>query len=189
MKRVNFCILFAAVSLFTWFAVYTKSACIIIHGTWAQNESWYQCGGDFFHEIEISNQYLNLVDEITSFSWSGKLGYPEQIEAAKKLIQKIFIYDSVVLIGHSHGVTVGILASMFIGKFNSDGKFFQKIKKFYALGVPVDKATEIYPDMSVIGQFYNLFSFGDIIQSVHGLNECCLKNIKIVLILRYNYIV
>lgn len=173
MKLIAFVAVFALMSILTEFTLYTKSACIIIHGTWAKNESWYQVGGDFFYEIEISNQYLNIVDEVISFSWSGKLGYPEQVEAAKKLVQKIFAYDFVILIGHSHGVTVGILASMFIGKFNSDGKFFKKIDKFYALGVPVDPACEIYPDMSVIGAFYNLFSFGDIIQPVHGLHQRC----------------
>jgi hypothetical protein len=178
MKCGKFMIMFTWLICCTEFALYTKSACIIIHGTWAKNESWYQNGGDFFHEIEISNQYLNIVDEITSFSWSGKLGYPEQLEAAKKLVQKIFNYDFVILIGHSHGVTVGILASIFLGKFNSDGKFFEKIKRFYALGVPVDPAVEIYPDMSVIGKFYNLFSFGDIIQPVHGLHERCFNEHK-----------
>ena len=178
MKRRIFIVMFTWMIVCTEFTLYTKSACILIHGTWAQNELWYQSSGDFFHEIEISNQYLNLVDEVVSFSWSGKLGYPEQFEAAKKLVQKIFAYDFVILIGHSYGVTVGILASMFIGKFNSDGKFFKKIKKFYALGVPVDPGCEIYPDMSVIGAFYNLFSFGDIIQPVHGLHERCFNEHK-----------
>jgi hypothetical protein len=157
--------------LFTQKTLYTKSACIIIHGTWAKNESWYQRGGDFFHEIEIANNYLKLVDEIVSFSWSGKLGYPEQLIAAKSLTEKILEYDFVILIGHSHGVTVGIISSMMISENNSHGNNNSKIKKFYALGVPVDSDSYIYPDMSVIDAFYNLFSFGDIIQRVHGLHE------------------
>lgn len=157
--------------LFTQKTLYTKSAGIIIHGTWAKNESWYQAGGDFFHEIEIANNYLKLVDEIASFSWSGKLGYPEQLIAARNLTKKILEYDFVILIGHSHGVTVGILSSMILGKNNSHGNNKSKIKKFYALGVPVDPDSQMYPDMSVIDSFYNLFSFGDIIQRVHGLHE------------------
>jgi len=159
------------IALSTQNTQYTKSAGIIIHGTWAKNESWYQVGGDFFHEIEIANNYLQLVDEIISFSWSGKLGYPEQLLAAKKLTEKILEYDFVILIGHSHGVTVGILSSMMLGKNNSIGNNNSKIKKFYALGVPVDSESSIYPDMSAIDSFYNLFSFGDIIQRVHGLHE------------------
>lgn len=167
--------LFTLLTTFIQFTLYTKSACIIIHGTWAKNESWYQQGGDFFHEVEISNQHLNIVDEVVSFTWSGKLGYLEQVKAAQELAEKILTYDFVILIGHSHGVTVGILASIYIGNIDTDRKFFQKIKKFYALGVPVDKTTEIYPDNLVVGHFYNLFSFGDVIQSVHGLHDRCFK--------------
>lgn len=178
MKYSRIIAIFTLFTLYTQYTLYTKSSCIIVHGTWAQNESWYQAGGDFFHEIEISNQYLNLVDEVVSFSWSGKLGDLAQIEAGRNLAKKILEYDFVILIGHSHGVTVGVLASIFMSKINSDGKFFNKIKKFYALGVPVDSACKIYPDMSVIGSFYNMFSFGDIIQPVHGIYERCFKEHK-----------
>lgn len=160
-----------AVILCTSGTLYTKSACIIIHGTWAKNEAWYKPGGDFFHEIEVANNYLQIVDEIISFSWSGKLGYSEQLIAAKKLSEKIVEYDFVILIGHSHGVTVGILSSMILSDNNSHCNNNLKIKKFYALGVPVDRDTIIYPDMLVIDKFYNLFSFGDIIQPVHGLHK------------------
>ncbi|MBI2344769.1 hypothetical protein HYV10_01710 [Candidatus Dependentiae bacterium] len=166
---------FCVITLFSEFTVYTRSACIIIHGTWAKNESWYQPEGDFFYEIEIANQYLGLVDEVVSFSWSGKLGDLAQREAGQQLAEKILGYDFVILIGHSHGVTVGIQASLFLGKINTVGKNFSKIKKFYALGVPVDKVIQMYPDMSVVDNFYNLFSFGDLIQCVHGLYDRCFK--------------
>ncbi len=174
----KFITMFALFIVYTEFTLYTKSACIIIHGTWAKNESWYQPDGDFFYEIETSNNYLNLTDEVIPFCWTGKLGDLAQIDAAKKLAEKILEYDFVILIGHSHGVTVGIRASIFIGKLNSYGKFSEKIKKFYALGVPVDSECKVYPDMSVIGRFYNLFSFGDIIQPVHGLHERCFNEHK-----------
>ena len=82
---MNYGVTFLWVILCTIDTLYTKSAGIIIHGTWATTESWYRPGGDFFHEIEIANKYLDLVDEIISFSWSGKLGYPEQLIAAQSL--------------------------------------------------------------------------------------------------------
>lgn len=163
--------LFLLCTMSTGFTLYTKSACIIIHGTWAKNEKWYQAQGDFFHEIETANTYLKLADEVVSFSWSGKLGYPEQIKAANILTEKILAYDFVILIGHSHGVTVGILSSIDLGEKNSLSNNDSKIKKFYALGVPVDSESSIYPDMSVVDHFYNIFSFGDIIQPVHGLHK------------------
>jgi hypothetical protein len=43
-----------------------------------------------------------------------------------------------------------------------------KIKKFFALGVPVDCSAQFYPDMKMIEKFYNLFSFGDVVQTVNG---------------------
>jgi len=55
--------------------MYTKSACIIIHGTWAKDESWYQPEGDFFKALQSSALELKIVDEIVPFQWSGKLGY------------------------------------------------------------------------------------------------------------------
>jgi hypothetical protein len=169
--RARKSILYFLLIMSTQFTLYSKSAGIIIHGTWAKNELWYRPGGDFFHEIETANKFLNIVDEIISFSWSGKLGYPEQVKAAQNLTEKILEYDFVILIGHSHGVTVGILSSMILARNNSNGMNCSKIKKFYALGAPVDRESSIYPDMSVIDTFYNLFSFGDIIQPVHGLHE------------------
>lgn len=152
---------------FASYTLYTKSACIIIHGTWASSESWYQSSGDFFQSVQRVAKELQVVDEVISFSWSGKLSYHEQFQAAKNLALLIELYDFVYLIGHSHGATVGIIASQILGEQNQK-KYF-KIKKFYALGCPVDLAGEIYPDMRLIEYFYNLFSFGDYIQPA---NDC-----------------
>ena len=126
--------MFYVLTLYTFIILFTKSTwctstVIIIHGTWAKNESWYQKEGSFFHEIEVANNYMQVVDEIVSFSWSGKLGYPEQLDAGKKLAEKILEYDFVILIGHSHGVTVGIISSMMLGEKNSNGDKNSKIKK------------------------------------------------------------
>lgn len=148
--------------------LFSTSACIIIHGTWAQNESWYQPHGNFFKSVQRCAQELREVDVVLPFTWSGKLSYASQWEAANNLIKLIELYDHVILIGHSHGATVGIIASQMIGKSNFIEKNQFKIKKFYALGVPVEKTGKIYPDMSVVGIFYNFFSFGDYIQPING---------------------
>jgi len=153
--------------------LYTKSACIIIHGTWAKDEAWYRPQGDFFKAVQNCNFELKLVDEVVSFSWSGKLGHPAQVEAGQDLAKKIEKYDFVVLIGHSHGVTVGILASRILAKSISTRNDFYKIAKFYALGCPVDVTGEITPGMSVVGKFYNLFSFGDYVQPVNLACDRC----------------
>lgn len=150
-----------------------RSACIIIHGTWAQNESWHTSCGDFFKAVNRSAQEFCIVDEVISFLWSGKLSYACQHEAAQNLYKLIEFYDFVILIGHSHGATVGIIASQLIGQQNSCGVQNYKIKKFYALGLPVDATFQVYPDMSVIEKFYNLFSFGDYLQTVNGAYLRC----------------
>ncbi len=178
-KFYNFCLIL----LFTQ-SLFALSACIIVHGTWAQDESWYQPHGDFFKAVYRSAQETKIVDQVVSFAWSGKLSYHFQMEAAQRLQKFIEKYDSIILIAHSHGATVAILASQLMGK-NSQN--IGKIKKLYALGVPVDPSMQIYPDMRVIEKFYNLFSFGDVIQPVHGAHERCfayherLANISVML--------
>ncbi|HEY0894576.1 MAG TPA: hypothetical protein VGE32_16055, partial [Cellvibrio sp.] len=94
-------------------------------------------------------------------------------EAAENLAKLIVLYDAVIVVAHSHGATVGIIASKILGLQYSGRNFYGKIAKFYALGVPVDPTGLLYPDMSVIDKFYNLFSFGDQIQRVHGIYNRC----------------
>jgi len=163
-------------ALYTGNTLYTRSACIVIHGTWAQNSRWFQRGGDFFEEIARSVRELQIADEVVSFSWSGKLGYSCHVQAALSLLKKIMEYDFVILIAHSHGATVGILASQLLSQKISIGNHLPKISRFYALGVPVDPTREIYPDMSVIDNFYNLFSLGDLVQPVQGIYERCFSD-------------
>jgi len=155
------------VFLFTCSAMYTKFACIIIHGTWAQNETWYRPGGDFFEAVKSCNNEIKIVDEIVSFSWSGKLGHPAQVEAAKKLVTLIEAYDFVILIAHSHGATVGMIASQILFGKNTNGNNCGKVVQFYSLGAPIKESITM-PSMYVIKKFYNVFSFGDFIQTVNG---------------------
>ncbi len=152
---------------YAWCSMYTKSSCVLVHGTWAQDETWYRPGGDFFESIKSCNQELRLVDEVISFSWSGKLGYPAQLQAAQDLAQLIHAYDFTILIAHSHGATVGMMASQIIFANSTNRNNFGKIKKFYALGVPVNESV-VTPAMMVIEKLYNLFSFGDLVQTVNG---------------------
>jgi hypothetical protein len=170
-KKIKVFFTFSCILILSLFSLISaKSACIIIHGTWAQNETWHGPDGDFFKSVDRCAKELEIVDEVISFCWSGKLSYASQWQAAKNLVKIISCYDSVILIGHSHGVTVGIIASQILGQKNSSRQNLYKIDKFYSLGVPVDKTQAIYPDMSVIGTFYNFFSFGDYIQLVNGLH-------------------
>ena len=148
-------------------SMYSQSACIIVHGTWAKDESWYKPCGDFFESVKACNDELKIVDKVISFSWSGKLGYNAQLLAAQKLSNLIKKYNFVILICHSHGATIGIIASEIIFKTYTNRNNVGRIEKFYALGAPVDTTT-INPNMTTIKKFYNLFSFGDFIQTING---------------------
>lgn len=168
INLLGFKVIFVIVyGLFFGCTLYTKSACIIVHGTWATQEAWYRKGGDFFQAVVACNDEIRAVDEVTSFSWSGKLGDLAQLEAAQNLAKVIVQYDSVIIIAHSHGATIGMMAADIISKENSASNKMCKIEKFYALGAPL-KESWLVPHPSIIKKFYNLFSFGDFIQPVGG---------------------
>lgn len=144
--------------------------CIVIHGTWANSETWWQPGGDFFESLK--KDAFVFCDDIVAFPWSGRNTSYDRREAAKRLAEVIKLYDQVTIVAHSHGATVGILASRYLAKDYSiyEEEYRFKIANFYALGVPVDQF-EGLPDMNVIERFYNLFSFNDQIQPVFGMFE------------------
>lgn len=159
-------ILFLMTSLF----LYSREACIIVHGTWASKASWYRPGGDFFDAISESMCKRGVCQELISFSWSGKNSDVARYQAGIRLAELIDGYDRVTVVAHSHGATVGIIASHILHEqftFYGGGAGY-KIKSFYALGVPVNKY-EHFPNMNVVQYFYNLFSFADIVQPVFGI--------------------
>lgn len=136
---------------------------IIIHGTWARPFNWQMPGGDFYEALRISAQEY---DGTTAFlNWSGKNSHDARLEGARRLVALIKTYspqDSINIIAHSHGGNVGILASQMLK--NDE----YTIDTFFALGTPIHNVSYM-PNMDVIKRFYNLFSFGDMIQTVGGL--------------------
>lgn len=161
MKIAIMFILFSLTSPFSL----SKSACIIVHGTWASKAKWHQPGGSFYENILCSAKKRGI-DDVVSFFWSGKNSNKKRNNAAIGLCQLILQYDSVVIVAHSHGATVGIIASHIL--YDQWRETGYKIKKFYALGVPVNKYDH-FPNMHVIEKFYNLFSFADDVQPVFGI--------------------
>ena len=150
----------------------SKEWYIIVHGTWATHEAWAQPGGDFFEtlrwSLELEGRQRNA-DKIrmTAFSWSGKNNHAERQQAAQKLATMLATLPRttrITLVAHSHGANVCFLASQLLVKTGCT------IKTLYALGAPIDRA-RYQPNMSVIGSLYNLFSFGDPVQTVSGCFE------------------
>lgn len=137
---------------------------ILVHGTWAQKESWHMPGGVFFDALEsaIEGQEASLV----SFLWSGGLGHDDRFHGAIALSQLIKSYPrdtEFVIIAHSHGSNVVVLASQLLAE---EPKNRDRITYFFALGTPVRERYQ--PNMRVIKYLYNLFSFDDLVQTVFG---------------------
>lgn len=140
--------------------LYQAIVFIIVHGTWGANTTWYVPGGDFFDILEKNAYSINA--HVVPFRWSGSNSPGERKKAAHSLAKLIETYPQntcIYVVAHSHGGTVGIIASHLVTK--------NKIAFFYAMGTPVN--SDFYPNMDTIGYFYNLFSLEDLVQPVFGM--------------------
>jgi hypothetical protein len=102
---------------------------IIVHGTWATNNAWWQPGGDFYSFLD-ANVWKPLYTG-TDQRWSG--GYSDNARAAgaKKLVNWALTHspNDTSLICHSHGGSVAMLAS-----WDAAGITFDKLR---FMSVPV----------------------------------------------------
>lgn len=143
---------------------------IIIHGTWAHKKKhahWYNPNGYFFDTIEKN---VSENTSVISFLWSGDNTAHARDTGGLVLAKLINSYSAdttITIIAHSHGATVGIIASHYLAK---DPKNHKKIRHFYSLGRPVDNTLHL-PNMDTIEYFYNFFSYNDAIQPVFGAYE------------------
>ena len=149
--------------IFTKLSLFSTKICILVHGTWGQDSDWYQSSGDFYQTLK---EALPEQVKIISFRWSGLFDHVQRHLAGRNLANLINSYPTgtkFILVGHSHGGNVGIIASQQLQKEH-------QIENFYALGTPID-TTNYLPNMQVIKNFYNIFSFGDLYQTVLGMHE------------------
>lgn len=142
--------------------LYSNPVYIVLHGTWGAETSWYIPNGDFFDALEETAKKQN--GSVVSLRWSGANSIQERNKAAQSLAKLIETYNNndntkIIVVGHSHGGTVALLASHLLNK--------NTIAILYTLGTPINKA--IYPNMDTIDFCYNLFSFEDLIQPVLGM--------------------
>ncbi len=85
---------------------------LLVHGTWARTESWWQPGGDF-HTYLLTTVRPDLYSEPDRFEWSG--GYSDAARSvggadlADWLVEKSA--KGADLFAHSHGGSVAMLAS------------------------------------------------------------------------------
>lgn len=147
--------------------VHPKERYLIIHGTAGLIFHWHAPGGDFYESL------VKAVgkESVLFFIWSGNITHQARMQGARELVAFINDYISketdLTIIAHSHGANVAFLASQIM---NDQGNNKNRISRFYALGAPINMSC-YWPEMNVIKQLYNLFSFNDCIQPVAGWYE------------------
>jgi len=90
----------------------TIATSLLIHGTWASKEKWWQPGGDFHNYYKKTCDH-NLYSGYDPFKWSDHYSDSARYEGAKELVDWIIKneLDAPDLIGHSHGANIAMLAS------------------------------------------------------------------------------
>ena len=85
---------------------------LIVHGTFARNESWWQPGGDF-HSYLVQNVRSDLYSANDRFEWSG--GYSDGARAIAATELRTWVnqrnLNGLDLFTHSHGGNIAMLAS------------------------------------------------------------------------------
>ncbi|MBQ4835841.1 MULTISPECIES: esterase/lipase family protein [Pseudoalteromonas] len=140
---------------------------ILIHGTWANGNAWYQRGGDFY------NYLTNNHFDVMPFHWSGANQHADRVMAAvnlRALIENgqnshVFKKDSagfydVEIYAHSHGGNVALKAL----------RLGLKVSKVVLMGTPV--RYQYMPLLrNVSNGVFNVFSLGDKVQIVGAMGS------------------
>jgi len=129
------------------------SMAIIIHGTWATSNAWWQPKtGPFWKHIKRT--WPHLYDGPSPFWWSGANWNRSRLAAAHDLIRwtKLNGVRSLDIIAHSHGGNVCLLAA----------QLGLQINQLILLGTPI--RTQYMLNLSNIGSIKNVFSIGDLVQ-------------------------
>lgn len=170
--------------IFFMLECYATRVIIVVHGTWAQKERWFMPSGSFYQALQRATEGTDSV--IVPFLWPGGLGHDDRMHGACALAELIKSYKTdveIIVIAHSHGSNVVLIASQILGV---EEKYHGRIKSLFTLGVPVYKDT-YYPDMRVIDALYNLFSFEDGVQTIFGFadrnfeSHSCIANLCVTI--------
>lgn len=84
---------------------------ILVHGTWASNEPWWQPGGDF-HTF-IGGLRSDLYGGADRFGWSGGYSDAARAQAADELVKWVGAHaaSGLHVVAHSHGASATMLAT------------------------------------------------------------------------------
>jgi hypothetical protein len=87
---------------------------LLVHGTFARNQPWWQPGGDF-HTYILNNVLADLYAQPDRFDWSGGYDDYSRVSAGQQLKQwcDAHAVTAPLLMGHSHGANVIFIATTF----------------------------------------------------------------------------
>jgi len=85
---------------------------LLVHGTWARNEPWWQAGGDF-HEYVRAQIRPDLYRAADRFDWTGGYSNAARATAAARLEAWVDARNlgGLNIFAHSHGANVAMLAT------------------------------------------------------------------------------
>lgn len=141
---------------------------VLIHGTFAARSEWPNHTSPTYQALaESVSRATENNYKIHTFRWSGHNNHTARLKAADELLQFLStLTPPYHIVAHSHGVTVALLAAE---KMLSTPKKFS-IEELFSLGVPVHLPW--YPNAhSCVKNFYNIFSYGDSVQTVVNIFE------------------
>ncbi|MDN5753625.1 MAG: hypothetical protein L0H15_10155 [Nitrosospira sp.] len=135
---------------------------IVVHGTYALEQTWWRWPSPFTEYLDtLTAASLPVGDGSVYkgtdfFQWSAENYDSRRRSAALDLAAWIRDHpaDHLTIVAHSHGGNVSMLAT----------RHGVKIERLILLGSPI--RTDYTPDLRNVGILYNIYSFGDLIQTV-----------------------
>lgn len=128
-----------------------ESITLLIHGTWASDEEWWQPGGDFFEYVKNDLLRSDLYGARDRFRWSGRNRGRDRRRAGTSLAGWLRAHPSaeVNVFAHSHGANVAMLSTW-------SGV---AIDRLVMLSPPVRE--DYFADWNQVGQAFNIQSSFD----------------------------
>ncbi len=127
---------------------------IIVHGTWANDETWWQWGFEFPTYIDQETKDVYKGGE--PFKWRGGNNHKDRKEGGEALLGWVQRHpaEKLRVLAHSHGGNVLFFAS----------QLGLSIHTLILMGTPI--RTDYLPDMMNIRNIYNVYSPDDSVQPI-----------------------
>lgn len=131
---------------------------MLVHGTWAAGQPWWQPGGDF-HNYMLAKVRPDLYGAADRFEWSGGYSDAARAQAAIDLNDWIATHQlgGLDLLAHSHGGSVAMLAS----------QAGASMRELVLLSCPVHE-DQYLPDFARVAKVVSIRVHADLVILVDG---------------------